>query len=85
MTIANAFKSFIKSLTGHEPVGNNIAEIINDGSKKVVNLSKLNTSAIKYENAMNKSFVLKSSTNGSTKQFRISVDDTGAITATVIV
>lgn len=32
MTVATAFKVFIKSLTGQEPIGNNIADVVNDGT-----------------------------------------------------
>lgn len=84
MTIAKAFKVFIKSLTGQEPIGNNIADVVNDGAQKVVDISILNNSAIKYEDSSKKSFTLKSSTASSTKEFKITVVDDGTISATEI-
>lgn len=81
MTILQAFKVFIEKLTGHEAIGNDISEVIRDGSNKVVNQKTL----VKYEDTNNKSFVLKSSTASSNKQFRVTVDDTGTLTATEIV
>lgn len=67
MTIANAFKLFFKALTGKEPVGNNIADVIRDGA-----------------NGMGEGVILKSSTASSKKLFKITVDDTGEITATEV-
>ena len=32
MAVATAFKVFIKSFTGQEPIGNNIADVVNDGN-----------------------------------------------------
>lgn len=81
MTSLQAFKIFIEKLTGHEAIGNNISEVIRDGANKVVDQNSL----VKYEDKNNKSFVLKSFTASSDKQFRVTVDDTGMFTATEIV
>lgn len=81
MTIVNAFKQFIKKLTGVVPIGNNIAEIISDGASKV----SAQSAFVKYEDASNESFVLKSSTASSKKQFRVTVTDDGILAAAEIV
>lgn len=70
MTIANAFKLFFKSLTGKEPVGTNIADVIREGTSNM--------------DGPVGSVVLKSSTAGSSKVFSVTVDDTGTVTATEI-
>lgn len=84
MNIAKMFKQFIYKLTGKSPKGNTIAEVIKNGSEEVVNITNLDKSAVKYETADNKSFVINSSTSGSVKKFRITVVDEGTISATEI-
>jgi SMC interacting uncharacterized protein involved in chromosome segregation len=46
MTIVEAFKIFIKSLTGKEPIGNTIDEVIRDGADKVVDISGLDATTL---------------------------------------
>lgn len=77
MTIADAFKVFIKAVTGKEPAGCNISEVIRDGA------SKFTDKAVLYADD-GKSIILNSSTTDSTKQFKIIVTDDGTVTATEV-
>lgn len=78
MSIANAFKLFVSALIGKEPVGKNIADVIRDSASKIAN------KAVMYGDEAGKSIVLKSSTASSVKEFTITVDDSGTITATQV-
>lgn len=75
MTVANAFREFIKALTGESPAGKTVAQVIQDGASKV---------SAKNEEVP-KSIILASSTADSTKKFEIKVIDAGTISATEVV
>lgn len=77
MTIADAFKSFVKSLAGQEPAGDTVSEVIRDGADKIRN-------EVIRSGDIQESLVLKSSTAGSVKQFRVTIDDAGTLTTTEI-
>jgi hypothetical protein len=97
MTVANAFKAFIKALTGEEPTGNTVAEVMENGAKLFADtcsaipdietdILTLNGAAIHYDNPVaRKSFQIGSSTEGSTKVFTITVTDAGTVVATELV
>ena len=71
MTIVNALKDFFSKLTGVEPSGSRIADVIRNGSTNIT--SDLST------------VILNSSTEGSSKRFEITVNDEGTVSATEVV
>lgn len=73
MNIVNAFKLFGKTVTGKEPAGHNIADVIRDAASNMVTSTD-----------DGKAIVLKSSTASSTKSYKITVVDGGTISATEI-
>lgn len=135
MTIVNSLKLFFNKLNGQTPSGNNIAEVIMNGTSNVdldyessiVNrtttlesavgtldqgetalsprvrtldstvgtltqgetalsprVRTLEGSTVQYEDETKTSFTLKSSTESSTKEFKITITDDGTISATEI-
>lgn len=135
MTIVNSLKLFFNKLNGQTPSGNNIAEVIMNGTTNVdldyessiVNrtttlesavgtldqgetalsprvrtldstvgtltqgetalsprVRTLEGSTVQYEDETKTSFTLKSSTESSTKEFKITITDDGTISATEI-
>lgn len=135
MTIVNSLKLFFNKLNGQTPSGNNIAEVIMNGTTNVdldyessiVNrtttlesavgtldqgetalsprvrtldstvgtltqgetalsprVRTLEGSTVQYEDETKTSFTLKSSTDSSTKEFKITITDDGTISATEI-
>lgn len=84
MTVAKALKALFKALTGTEPSGMTVSDVVRNGTGNVPNAAVLNMKAVKYEDTANKSFVLNSSTELSTKKFRITVVDDGTLSATEI-
>lgn len=135
MTIVNSLKLFFNKLNGQTPSGNNIAEVIMNGTSNVdldyessiVNrtttlesavgtldqgetalsprvrtldstvgtltqgetalsprVRTLEGSTVRYEDETKTSFTLKSSTESSTKEFKITITDDGTISATEI-
>lgn len=77
MTIADAFKLFVRTLVGKEAVGTTIADVIRDAA------DKMSTELVSYKDD-GKAVILKSSTAGSQKQFKITVEDDGTLTATEV-
>lgn len=114
MTIVNSLKLFFNKLNGQTPSGNNIAEVIRNGTTNVElnnessianrtttlestvgaltqgetalppRVSTLEGSTVQYEDETKTSFTLKSSTDSSTKEFKITITDDGTISATEI-
>ena len=135
MTIVNSLKLFFNKLNGQTPSGNNIAEVIRNGTTNVERNNEssianrtttlestvgtlnqgetalsprvrtldstvgtltqgetalsprvrtLEGSTVQYEDETRTSFTLKSSTDSSTKEFKITITDDGTISATEI-